>query len=295
MRAKLLYLSRERKEDFQFVLGRWIAERFLYRLGTSDQREAFVLKGATLFLIWQGKLPRPTRDIDLLGYGSIQVMNVVEAIRRICAIDAGDGIVFDLAGVRGEEIREEAEYGGVRVFVPTTLDDARSQLQIDIGFGDAVDPAPEETSLPVMLELESPRIKTYPPEAVIAEKLQAMVNLGIANSRMKDFFDIWLLSRDQAFLLSRLRRAVAATFERRKTALPTERPTTLTDTFLKDKGKIDQWKAFLNRMGLPKDLSELAEVGEVIAGFLMPVINSARSGESTEKNWPPGGPWSADT
>lgn len=293
MRAKLLDRARERKEDFQFILGRWVAERFLYRLGKSDQREAFVLKGATLFLIWQGKLPRPTRDIDLLGYGSFQVKNVVESIREICSVETGDGILFDLAGVKGEEIREDADYGGVRVLVPASLDGAKSQLQIDIGFGDAVDPAPEETILPVMLEMESPRIKAYPPEAVIAEKLQAMVHLGVANSRMKDVFDIWLLSRDQAFLMSRLRRAIAATFDRRKTPLPSERPTALTGAFLKDKGKTDQWKAFLSRMGLPKATGELADVGEVIVRFLMPVIESARAGDAAEKKWTPGGPWTS--
>ncbi len=159
MRAKLLDRARDRKEDFQFMLGRWVAERFLFRLGKSDQREAFVLKGATLFLIWQGKLLRPTRDIDLLGYGSAQIRNVVESIREVCSIEAADGIVFDLAGVTGEEIREDAEYDGVRVRVPASLDGAKVQLQIDIGFGDAVDPAPEETTFPVMLEMESPESK----------------------------------------------------------------------------------------------------------------------------------------
>jgi hypothetical protein len=291
LRAKLLDRARERKEDFQFMLGRWVAERFLYRLGESDQREVFVLKGATLFLVWQGKLLRPTRDIDLLGYGSVQVRSVVESIRQICSIKADDGIVFDLAGVTGEEIREDADYGGVRVHVPATLDGAKTQLQVDVGFGDAVDPAPEETAFPVMLEMESPRIKTYPPEVVIAEKLQAMVHLGIANSRMKDFFDIWMLSRVQTFLMSRLGRAVEATFARRKTPLPSERPSALTGAFLNDKGKITQWKAFLSRMQLPKDLAELGDVGETVAGFLMPVIEAVRSGVGVEQEWPPKGPW----
>jgi predicted nucleotidyltransferase component of viral defense system len=202
----LLERARSRKEDFEFVLGRWVAERFLYRLGQSSQRERFVLKGATLFLIWQGKLPRPTRDVDLLGYGSAEIEKVIGAIREICSVKADDGIIFDLDKIAGEEIREEAEYDGVRVRVPASLDGAKAQLQIDIGFGDAVDPAPEETAVPVMLEMESPRLKAYPPEVVIAEKLQAMVHLGIANSRMKDFFDIWILSREQTFLMSRLRR-----------------------------------------------------------------------------------------
>jgi hypothetical protein len=291
IRAKLLDRARERKEDFQFMLGRWVAERFLYRLGKSDQREVFVLKGATLFLIWQGKLPRPTRDIDFLGYGSAQIGAVTESIRAVCSIEADDGIVFDLAHISGEEIREETEYDGVRVRVPASLDGAKAQLQIDIGFGDAVDPAPVETDFPVMLPMESPRLKTYPPEVVIAEKLQAMVHLGVANSRMKDFFDIWILSREQTFTLSRMRRAVEATFTRRNTPLPSGRPTALTDAFLKDKAKADQWKAFLNRMGLPKNLADFDEVGEAIAGFLMAVIEAARSDERDAQEWPAKGPW----
>jgi predicted nucleotidyltransferase component of viral defense system len=295
MRAKLLDRARERKEDFQFMLGRWVAERFLFRLGKSDQREVFVLKGATLFLIWQGKLPRPTRDIDFLGYGSAQIKTVTESIRVVCSIEAADGIVFDLAGITGEEIREEAEYDGVRVRVPASLDGAKVQLQVDIGFGDAVDPAPEVTAFPVMLEMESPRLKTYPPEVVIAEKLQAMVQLGIANSRMKDFFDIWMLSREQSFTMSRLRRAVVATFARRKTQIPSERPTALTDAFLKEKGKAGQWTAFLSRMQLPKGLADLDAVGNAIADFVMPVFEAARAQNPAELEWPPKGPWKKGT
>jgi hypothetical protein len=291
IRAKLLELAREQKEDFQFVLGRWVAERFVFRLGKSDQREAFVLKGATLFLIWQGKLPRPTRDIDLLGYGSAQIRSVTESIRAVCSMEAADGILFDLAAVTGEEIREDAEYDGVRVRVPATLDGAKTQLQIDIGFGDAVDPAPEEKDFPVMLKMESPRLKTYPAEVVIAEKLQAMIHLGIANSRMKDFFDIWMLSREQTFVMSRMRRAVAATFARRKTEIRSERPTALTDAFLKEKGKAEQWKAFLNRMQLAKDLADLDEVGNAIADFALPVFEAARAKTPAEMDWPPKGPW----
>jgi nucleotidyltransferase AbiEii toxin of type IV toxin-antitoxin system len=213
-----------------------VAERFLYRLCKSDQREVFVLKGATLFLIWPGKLPRPTRDIDFLGYGSAQIGAVIESIRVVCSIEADDGILFDLAHISGEEIWEEAEYDGARVRVPASIDGARAQLQIDIGFGDAVDPAPVETKFPVMLKMESPRLRAYPPEVVIAEKLQAMVHLVIANSRMKDFFDIWILCHEQGFQMSRLRRAIAATFARRKTELPADRPA-LTDAYLKDKTK----------------------------------------------------------
>jgi hypothetical protein len=291
LRAKLLLRAQKRKEDFQFVLGRWTAERFLYRLGFSPQREKFVLKGATMFLIWDGKLPRPTRDLDFLGYGSTAIPEVIKSIHEICSISADDGLIFDLEKIRAEEIRQDAEYDGVRVFVPASLDKARVTLQIDIGFGDAVDPAPLEAELPVMLDLPAPKLRTYPAEVVIAEKFQAMVHLGIANSRMKDFFDIWLLSREQTFLMSRLRRAIEATFERRKTALPDRRPTALTDAFLTDRAKLTAWRAFLNRVLLPEDSAELKDVGELIARFLMPVVESASAGVNEELEWKPNGPW----
>jgi hypothetical protein len=227
----------------------------------------------------------------LLGYGSAQIHNVVGSIREVCAIEAADGIIFDLGGVTGEEIREDAEYDGVRVRVPASLDGAKVQLQIDIGFGDAVDPGPEETSFPVMLKMESPWLKAYPPEVVITEKLQAMIQLGIANSRMKDFFDIWMLSREQNFVMPRLRRAVVATFARRKTELPSERPTALKGAFLRDKGKAGQWTAFLGRMLFARELAGLDEVGNAIADFVMPVLEAARSESSEELEWPAKGPW----
>lgn len=237
-RAKLLNRSRERKEDFQFVLGRWVAERFLYRLGVSKQRDMFVLKGATLFLIWKGELSRPTRDVDLLGYGPPDIPSVVKAVREICALRADDGIEFDLDGIRGEAIRDDAEYDGIRVLIVAVLDKAKVTVQVDIGYGDVVDPAPVEAKVPVMLDLPPPLLRAYPPEVVIAEKFEAMVKLGTANSRMKDFFDIWMLAREQTFSMARLRRAIVATFERRKTALPQGVPTALTEAFLKDPEKI---------------------------------------------------------
>jgi predicted nucleotidyltransferase component of viral defense system len=293
LRAKLLNHARDTKQDFQFVLDRWIGERFLFRLGQSKRREQFVLKGATLFLIWKGQLPRPTRDVDLLGYGSAQVEDVISYIKEICSLEVDDGIVFDLNQIEGQPIREDAEYQGVRVWVPASLDNAKSKLQIDIGFGDAVDPAAEEKELPVILKMEPAKIKAYPPEVAIAEKLQAMVHLGMANSRMKDFFDIWLLSQEQSFLMSRLQTAITATFERRKTQLPDGRPSALSDEFLLDKDKNTQWKAFLERTHWPA--VELKKVGEALAQFLIPVIEQARDDVGKEHRWSAGGPWKPKT
>jgi hypothetical protein len=209
-RAKLLTLARDRSEDFQFLLGRWVLERFLYRLAGSVQKDSFVLKGAMLFLAWEGRLHRPTKDLDLLGFGSSDVVDVTHRIREVCAVAADDGIVFDLAGIQGERIKEDAEYEGVRVRVPASLDGARVSMQIDVGFGDLVDPPPAELTFPVLLPLDAPVLRAYPPKAVIAEKFQAMVVLGIANSRMKDFFDIWTLAQNPS-----LRFSAACRFDQR--------------------------------------------------------------------------------
>ena len=216
-RARLLSLAHQRGEGFQFLLGRWISERFLYRLGMSVHRDHFILKGAMMFVAWDGKLHRPTQDVDFLGYGNPAVEEVVQRIREICAESIDDGIVFDLAGIRGEKIREGAEYEGVRVRVPASRDGARVSLQIDVGFGDIVEPAPVQLSFPVLLPLDPAVVRGYSPETVIAEKFQAMVMLGIGNSRMKDFFDIWTLARTHHFRLHALSRSVCQTFERRQT------------------------------------------------------------------------------
>ena len=289
-RAKLLALARNRGEDFQFLLGRWVVERFLFRLAGSSQKDSFILKGAMLFLAWEGQLHRPTRDLDLLGFGSPDVDEATRRIRDVCAVPVADGIVFDLAGIHGERIKEDAEYEGVRVRVPASLDGARISMQIDIGFGDLVDPPPAEITLPVLLPLDAPVIRGYPPEAVIAEKFHAMVVLGIANSRMKDFFDVWTLARSRQFDLDRLSRSVRSTFERRRTALPRTAPLALTAEFLEDRSKQTQWLAFGKRLGL-RGLPSLPLVGEQIAAFLLPVLGALQAADSGPQTWEPGGPW----
>ena len=219
-RAKLLALARTRGDDFQFLLGRWIIERFLYRLAGSKHKDSFVLKGAMLFVAWGSKVYRPTKDLDLLGFGSANVAEVADRIREICSVPAQDGIVFDIAGIEAERIKDDAEYEGVRVSVPASLDGARVRMQVDVGFGDVVDPSPAELPFPTLLPLDAPVIRAYPPEAVIAEKFQAMVALGIANSRMKDFFDIWTFAITQRFDISRLSQSICRTFEQRRTGPP---------------------------------------------------------------------------
>ena len=290
-RAKLLALARERGEDFQFLLGRWMIERFLYRLSHSNHKDSFVLKGAMLFLAWEGQMHRPTRDLDLLGFGSPDIPGVTQRIREICSLAEADGILFDLAGIEGTKIKEDAEYEGVRLRVPASLEGARVIMQIDIGFGDLVDPPPGPVTFPVLLPLAAPVIRGYPPEAVIAEKFHAMVVLGIANSRMKDFFDIWRLGQTHHFEAGLLARAIGSTFERRQTPVPEELPLALTDEFLEDTAKRTQWAAFGKRLGLG-DLPKLPVVGRYIAAFLMPAVDAARTGSRLGREWMPGGPWS---
>ena len=289
-RARLLDLSRQRGEDFQFVLGRWMIERFLYRLSVSPHKEGFVLKGAMLFAAWTGKAYRPTRDLDLLGWGSPDVDRLVTAFREVSMIDGGDGLVFEPARIKGERIKEDAEYEGVRVRVPASLDGARLLLQVDVGFGDAVEPPPGELTFPVLLPAPAPRLWAYPPEAVVAEKLHAMVLLGIANSRMKDFYDLCTIAESFSFDLPTLARSVRVTFERRRTAVPTDQPFAFTSEFLEDGTKRVQWQAFIKRIGVPTDLT-LAQVGERIREFLLPVLEAASTESAVLRRWEPGGPW----
>ena len=246
-----------------------------------------------LFVIWAGKLHRPTKDVDLLGWGNPNVDEVTARIRAICAIGCEDGLQFDLTGIEGARIKEEAEYEGVRVKVPANLAGARVQMQIDVGFGDAVDPEPQEASYPVLLPLEAPRLRVYPPEAMIAEKLHAMVVLGIANSRMRDFFDIWTLASSHTFRLDSLAKSVRTTFDRRRTAVSAGLPFALTSEFLEDGLKQTQWKAFVGRLSLSGGVPGLQEIGEHLAAFLRPALDAARSGDPAHLVWNPPGPWSA--
>jgi hypothetical protein len=171
-----------------------------------------------------------TRYVDFLGFGSPDPNDILNAFREICAVAADDAVSVDLESIAVDRIRDELEYGGLRVKANATVDGARVRVVIDIGFGDAIEPGLEETELPVLLDLPAPRLRAYARETVIAEKFQAMVMLGRANSRMKDLYDIWLLSRAYEFKGDRLARAIDATFKRRKTDIPRERPDALPRT-----------------------------------------------------------------
>ena len=221
VRDRLLNKARAEKLDYNLLLTRYALERMLYRLSISDQRDQFLLKGALLFDLWFDVPHRPTHDADFLGFGSADIPHVEEIFRSISRIKVEDGIVFQPDSVKAAEIRKEANYAGVRVTLMGLLDSARCPVQIDVGFGDAVVPGPEDVSYPIILNgMPEPQIRAYPRYTVVAEKLEALTSLGMLNSRMKDFFDLWVLAKHSDFDGKVLSRAVAATFERRQTAIP---------------------------------------------------------------------------
>ena len=274
VRARLLTLARQKGQAFDLLLTRYANERLLHRLSLSPHRSRFVLKGAMLMSTWFDDPHRPTRDVDFLGYGDSAPDAMLATFREICAIEVNDGMVFDIDALRVELIREELAYGGLRLRTTGALAGARITVTIDIGFGDAIEPGLDEVNLPVLLDLPQPRLRVYARETVIAEKFQAMVMLGLANSRMKDFYDVWILSRSYEFDDDRLPRAIAATFERRGTAIPREAPLALTQAFAFDSGKQRQWAAFVRDLAI--DIPALETVVTDLAGFLMPNAQRAR-------------------
>jgi predicted nucleotidyltransferase component of viral defense system len=274
VRARLLNIARQRQLDNNLLLTRYALERLLYRLSTTAHRDRFALKGAMLIATWFENPYRPTRDVDLLGFGDPDAEAVLRLFREICAIDIDDGVVFDDEALVVDQIREELEYGGLRIKTRAKVGGASIAIVVDIGFGDATEPGLEDLDLPVLLDQPSPRLKAYAPETVIAEKFQAMVALGRANSRMKDFYDIWSLSRMHTFGGDRLARAIAATFARRDTAIPTDPPDALTAAFVADDSKQRQWSAFLD--GIEVAAIPLAQVTSAIREFIMPHVAAAR-------------------
>jgi predicted nucleotidyltransferase component of viral defense system len=296
VRQRLMNKAREQKEDFGIVLTRYGLERLLYRLSQSSYREQFVLKGAMLFQLWSGQPHRPTRDLDLLGHGDPDPDRFQEILRDICRQEVeDDGLDFQADSVHAERMKEDEEYQGLRLKLTAMLASARIPIQIDIGFGDAIHPGPDDITYPTLLGLPAPTLKAYPRETVVAEKFQAMVILGIANSRMKDFYDIWTLARQFEFSGPVLCAAIRATFERRKTDLPKQPPLALTSEFTDDRQKLTQWRAFLRKGKLDAAGTELSMIAEHLRAFLMPPTEALIAGADFEMDWFPTGPWQAKT
>jgi predicted nucleotidyltransferase component of viral defense system len=275
IRQRLLNHARDKGEDFQLLLDRYAVERLLYRLSISDMRGDFLLKGALLFLLWFNAEHRPTRDADFLGMGKPDIAHLTDSVRRLCSMKSDDGIEYDVDSIKVQEIRENASYQGLRVTLRATLDGARCMVQLDVGYGDAVTPAPIDITYPSLLEdLSPPKLRAYPRETVFSEKLEAMVILGMANTRMKDYFDLLALARENAMDSTDLARAIHATFQRRKTELPESTPTGLTIAFATDAQKQKQWRAFLDRNRL--DAPSLDIVVKELVEFLQQPLALAR-------------------
>ncbi len=248
VRQRLLNLAHARGQPMELLLTRYALERLLHRLSLSPHRARFVLKGAMLLATWFDEPHRATRDVDLLGFGDAAEDALLGTFREIMAVEADDGVIFDLKGLRIEAIREEVEYGGSRLRTTAALAGARIPITVDVGFGDAVEPGVEDIDLPSLLDMPSLHLRAYPPETVIAEKFHAMVVLGRANSRMKDYYDVWMLTSAFEIDPERLRRAITATFERRRTKIPVEVPDGLSDAFATDPAKQRQWDAFARNL-----------------------------------------------
>lgn len=275
VRARLLTIAQQRNQTFQLVLTHYVLERLLYRLSQSRYRNRFVLKGAMLITKWFDDPSRPTQDLDLLAFGDDDPANMVVTFREICAMRFDDGVAFDAGAVEIDRVRDELAYGGLRLKTNATVDRARVRVVIDIGFGDAVEPGLTEMALPVLLDFPAPHLRAYARETVIAEKFQAMVALGRANSRMKDLYDIWVLSRTHDFAGDSLARAIAATFARRETDIPSALPDALTPAFAADPAKIQQWNAFVPDVAFQP--GSLQNVIADLSAFLMPHAAAARA------------------
>jgi hypothetical protein len=248
VRARINNKAKADHVNTQFLLTRYALERMLYRLAVSEHRDNFLLKGALLFDLWYDVPLRPTRDIDLLGFGIAEIPHLIQVFEDLCAIEVEDGIHFSPASIKAEEIRKDANYSGTRVTLVGTIDCAKCTVQVDVGYGDAVTPAPEIASYPVMLEdMPAPELRVYPRYTVIAEKFEAIVSLGMANSRMKDYFDLWVLLQHADLEQAILEQALEATFKRRETAMPKGTPAGLSDQFASEKSRVTLWDAFVGR------------------------------------------------
>ena len=271
VRARLLNIAKAQGADFNQVLVRFALERILYRLSQSAHADHFLLKGALLFTLWYDMPHRTTRDADLLGFGASDLESIAQTFRDIASVEVEDGITFDPASVSVEEIRKDAGYAGARVLITGEIAKARCKTQIDIGFGDVVTPGPVHAVYPVLIaDLPAPRLRTYPVYTVISEKLHAIALLGMTNSRLKDYLDLWVLLDREALNANTLARAIAATFLRRGTPVPAVLPIGLTDEFATDVSRQAMWHAFLKKNEIA--MNSLTDVVAKLRAILEPAL-----------------------
>ncbi len=292
---RLLNYARSSGQDFIFVLRTFASERLLYRLSHSPYVDKFVLKGAMLFKLWTGDFYRQTRDIDVLASESETIESLKAIFQEISKISfADDGLAYLSDTVNVNQIREEQQYGGLRVTLTAMLGSAKIYLQMDCGFGDVITPDPVVTDFPTLLDFPAPQIRIYPKETVVAEKFEAIVHLGMANSRMKDFYDIWVLASDFTFSGQILATAIQNTFSRRKTPFPTRAPEAFRKSFIQNPLKQKQWQAFVTKNRFVKVEKRFEKTIELVRSFLLPPIESILKKKSFDMMWTDGGPWLDD-
>jgi predicted nucleotidyltransferase component of viral defense system len=293
LKQKLRNYAKATGDDVALVLTRYLNERFLYRLSLSPYRERFILRGATLFTIWDAEPHRATRDIDLLAFGESSPEALRQVMEAICAPSIEEeGVTFLPETLTIEERVEGRVYQGLHLEMQAALAETRLRLEIDVAFGEAVVPPPEEVELPVLLGKPPPRLRVYRKETAIAEKCQAMVSLGVANTRMKDFYDLWYLSRTYEFEGALLHDALQSTFTRRQTPFPADGlPLAFTDSFVDDVLKQRQWNAFLGKARLRRGQSALSAVIPQIRAFLQPPLQALAENRFFEGRWTPAEGW----
>jgi hypothetical protein len=291
VRQRLLNQAREQNRPFQEVLQYFAMERFLYRLAKSPHADRFILKGALLLTAWRAPVSRPTMDIDLAGRTNNQLDHIQEVVSAVCGVAVDpDGIEFNRDSIEVSRIKEDADYEGVRVLFHATLARARIPMQLDIGFGDVITPGPTEIEYPTILDFPAPILRAYPRETVVAEKLEALTALGLLNSRMKDFYDLALLSRMYPFDGARLAEAIIATFRHRGTTIELE-PIGLTRAYCDDPARVLQWRAFVRRSRFGDEVGDLLRLINEIRPFLLPILSKIAADHPFKAGWRPGGPW----
>lgn len=288
--ARLRHRADERGEQVPLVHQRYAAERLLYRMTQSSFRDRFVLRGGMLYEIWGGAVYRSTEDLDFLGYGSSEPDQIEAFFHEISTVDVpDDGLRFRPDKMRIRKVREDAKYGGVEAKLVLRLHKARIRLKVDFGFGDVIVPGPKEVDYPSLLEGPVPRIRIYSRESVIAEKLHAAARLRFRNTRLKDFYDLFVLSRVFLFQGAALAQAIAGTFQRRDTPLPPEIP--LPVEFFEDGTRAEKWRFYLGKNELAGVPPDFVAVGNVIREFLGPLYDALVTTGEFQGSWQPGGPW----
>lgn len=272
VRARLLAVAQRENVQFEYILLRYALERFLYRLGLSEYADRFILKGATAFAVWLGPFCRVTRDVDVEAFGNISTEELISVFKNVCLIPyEEDAVEFDVGTISCEDIKKDDKYPGRRIRFNASVGGARVTSQFDVAVGDSVYPIAEKMEYPTLLDHESPKLKIYPRYTVVAEKFSTMIHRGLLNSRIKDYYDIWLLSESFSFDGNILQEAISRTFLRRNVEIPNQLPLAFSIEFYNQPSREAQWRSFIRQSGVDKAPRSLEEAVNQIWRFLSPV------------------------